>query len=156
MARLLTHIVNRANIWMIESRGGARLALKTFSRSQCAKRLRQNLDRDLAMEPGVPSLIDFAHTALTDGRQDLVGAEPLTGWRRLRVRAQTLIATVLRSVSCPFLMGKLVRTGDHPDITDEPLVRIEREHGERPRSVPHHDPRLSIDRCLAPNYIWGY
>ena len=37
--------------------------------------IRQNLDRDLAIELGVASAVDFAHSALADGRDDLVRAE---------------------------------------------------------------------------------
>jgi hypothetical protein len=43
MARFLTHVVDSANIWMIERRGGAGLALETLSCSVSSKRLETEL-----------------------------------------------------------------------------------------------------------------
>src|ERR1017187_8779870 len=77
MARGLTHVVNSANIGVIERRRGARLALETFPRSLSRKGLRQNLNRYVAMEPRVACLIHLAHATLADGGKDLIGAEPL-------------------------------------------------------------------------------
>ena len=39
------------------------------------KLFRQSLDRDMAVELRVASPVDFAHTALPDGRDNLVNAE---------------------------------------------------------------------------------
>ena len=75
MARRFTHVVNGANIGMIERRSGARLALETLSRSLGRKGLRQNFDGYVAMKPRVARPIHLAHAALADGRKDFVGAE---------------------------------------------------------------------------------
>ncbi len=43
------------------------------------ERFREDFDRDLAAELGVPGTINFAHTARTDGREDLVLRQPGSG-----------------------------------------------------------------------------
>ena len=82
MARRLTHVVNSANIGMIERRSGARLALETFSRSLVAKACGRTLIGYVAMEPRVARPIHLAHAALADGGKDFVGAEFLAGSER--------------------------------------------------------------------------
>ena len=75
MARRLTHVVNNANIRMIQRRSSARLALETFTRNFSRKGLRQDFDGYLAIQPRIPGPIHFAHTALTNRRDDFVRAE---------------------------------------------------------------------------------
>ena len=43
------------------------------------ERRRQNLDRDVAIEPRVARPVDFAHPARAERRHDLVRAEPCAG-----------------------------------------------------------------------------
>ena len=75
MARRFAHVVNHANIGMIQRRSGARLALETLSRRLRCKGLWQNFDGYFAMKPRVARLIHLAHSALADQRKDFVGAE---------------------------------------------------------------------------------
>ena len=75
MARRFADVVNRANVWMIERRSGARLALEAFPRVIRRKRLGQNLNCYVAMQPRVPGTVHLSHPALADGRKDFVRAE---------------------------------------------------------------------------------
>ena len=43
------------------------------------KRIRQDLQRDIAIELGVARAIDLAHAAGPKGREDLVGTKAITG-----------------------------------------------------------------------------
>ena len=42
----------------------------------------KNLDRDIAIEPGIPRAKHLAHPSRTDGRDDFVGANPAAGLYR--------------------------------------------------------------------------
>ena len=68
--------VNRRDIRMIERRERLRFARKA-QESVCVLRekLRQHLDRDVAIELGVPGAIDLAHPPGAQGGDDLVGAQ---------------------------------------------------------------------------------
>src|SRR6516162_3713617 len=64
LALVLTDIVNRANVGMIEGRGRLRFALETFeSLAVLGQCLGQELERHKPVQPGVFRLVDHTHTA---------------------------------------------------------------------------------------------
>ncbi len=69
-----THIVNLADIRMIECRDGPRFPFKP-----CGKRCLRNLHRHIAVQLGVARLPYFTHPAFADRRKDLVAAEFVAG-----------------------------------------------------------------------------
>jgi hypothetical protein len=69
---------------VIESRCGARLALKSISCSLGRKRSRQNFDGYLTMQPRIPRPIHLAHAAFADGLFDLVRSEAGSGVKNSR------------------------------------------------------------------------
>ena len=76
----LTDVVDRQDVGMVESRGGARLLLEALAAVGVGGGgLRQDLDRDVAAEFGVPRAIDLAHPARAQRREDLVRAEAGAG-----------------------------------------------------------------------------
>src|ERR1700681_2736335 len=75
MARRFADVVNRANVWMIERRSGARFALEAFPRGIRRKRLGQHFNGDVAIQPRVAGAIYLAHAAFADGRKDFIRAE---------------------------------------------------------------------------------
>ena len=91
----LTDVVNRANILMIQSRRRLRLALEA---GQCLRvsgnLLRQKLESDETVEPGVLSLIDNTHPAATQLIDDAVVRDRLSDKLRrghcLNVRLESL------------------------------------------------------------------
>jgi hypothetical protein len=60
---------------MVERREQFRLPLETRQpiRILC-ERVRQDFDRNVALQPGITSAIHFPHPASTNGRENLVGA----------------------------------------------------------------------------------
>ena len=78
-AVLVADVVKGADVRMRELRDRLRLALEPladFGRGR--EMLRQNLDRDRALEPRVLRLVDLAHPSGADRREDLVGTETRT------------------------------------------------------------------------------
>ena len=73
-------VVQRADVRMVERRDGARFALEALAElgigGECVG---QDLDRDDAIEPRVARLVDLAHAAGADEREDFVGAEAGAG-----------------------------------------------------------------------------
>jgi hypothetical protein len=67
------NVVERVDIRMIQRRDQARLALEAFAKARGG-----NFDRHIAPEPRIVGAIHFAHSALADQREDLVGAESLS------------------------------------------------------------------------------
>ena len=60
-------------MWMVQSGGGARFALKAFeSLAVLGKMFRQELQGDEAAELGVLSLVNHTHAAATKPLQDAV------------------------------------------------------------------------------------
>ncbi len=58
------HLVNRKNVGMIQRRGGTCFLLETAQAIGIgSQRLRQHLDRDFAVQPGVVRAIHLAHAA---------------------------------------------------------------------------------------------
>jgi len=73
-------VVDAADVRMVQSRDGARLALETGSQIGIAGDLgRQDLDRDRPIEPRVACAVDFTHPARADQRDDVVRAETAAG-----------------------------------------------------------------------------
>ena len=66
-----TEIVECADMRVIQGRYGTRLALEA-----CAEFLAADLNGDGSIQAGIMGSVHFAHTALADGRQDLVRSQP--------------------------------------------------------------------------------
>jgi hypothetical protein len=79
-AALVPDVVERADVRMVQRRDRLRLALEPRLELRVRRKVaRQNLDRDLALEPRVLRAPDLTHTACADGRDDLVRAEERPG-----------------------------------------------------------------------------
>ena len=75
-AILIPHIVNRQNVRVRQRRHRPGLALEARERvGICGHRLRQDLDRDVAVEPGVPRAVHLSHSARAERSENLVGAQ---------------------------------------------------------------------------------
>jgi len=69
--------VNLRDVRMIERRERLRLALETHQAIGVeGKRLRQDLERNITIEPRVAGPVDLAHPASTERRREGVGPEP--------------------------------------------------------------------------------
>ena len=65
-------VVDSQDVRMIQPPGGACLLFETTDAARVrGERLRDQFDRDLAIETRVPRLVDLAHAAGADGRDDL-------------------------------------------------------------------------------------
>ena len=70
---VLADVVDRADVRMVQRRGGAGLALEALQRLPGRGELgRQELERDLAAQPRVLGLVDDAHAAAADPVEDAV------------------------------------------------------------------------------------
>src|SRR6266700_7528257 len=73
LAILLPGVIDRANIRMIQRGCGLRLPLETSQGlSVSGNLLRQKLESDETMEPGVLGLVDHTHTAAAQLLQDAI------------------------------------------------------------------------------------
>ena len=73
LVRVLPDVVNGADVGMIQSRGGLRLALKSGQRLRVAEHLfRQELEGNKAMQAGVLGLVDHTHAAAAQLFDDVV------------------------------------------------------------------------------------
>ena len=82
-ALVLLDRVEDDDVGMGERRHRARFALEAGDQPGIARdAVGQHLDRDLAVEPGVASAIDLAHTAGAEWLEDLVGSETGAGGER--------------------------------------------------------------------------
>ena len=73
-------LYKRADVGMREVRDGARFTVEAFAKLRVpGERVRQDLDRDRAIETGVTSLIHLPHPAGPERREDFVGAEEGAG-----------------------------------------------------------------------------
>jgi hypothetical protein len=79
MARFFTHVVDSADIRVIERASGADLPLETPARSISGRSLRQNFDGHLAIESQVSRLIYLTQTSRADKRKDLIGSKFVAG-----------------------------------------------------------------------------
>jgi hypothetical protein len=72
-AGVLSDIVNRADMRMIEGRGGAGLALEPFDRTRIPRQfLGEEFQRDGTSQARVFGPVDDAHAALTQLFQDVI------------------------------------------------------------------------------------
>jgi hypothetical protein len=79
-AILLAHVVQRADVRMIELRDRPGLAIKALAELRIGcKGVRENLDRDRAIEPRVSGFVHLSHPTGADERQDFVWAEASAG-----------------------------------------------------------------------------
>ena len=70
---LLLDIVDGRNAWMVEAGENLRFSLEPSEPIRIAgKRLRQDLQRDLAVQRGIGGLIDLAHPTLANEGGDIV------------------------------------------------------------------------------------
>ncbi len=75
-AVLFAHVVQRADMGVIQTRDGLRFALESPAHvGVVGEVLGQHLDGNRAAEPRVGGLVDLAHPAGADGGFDSVGAE---------------------------------------------------------------------------------
>ena len=80
---MLVDVVNGADVGMIERRGGLGLAPETLqSRAVPGESLRQELERDESVQPGVFGLVDDAHTPAAQFLEDTVVRNSLAHHRR--------------------------------------------------------------------------
>jgi hypothetical protein len=74
-AVVLAHVVQRADVWMIELRDRAGLAIEALAELRIQReRFGEDLDGDRALEPRVARAIHLAHPARAERRADLVWA----------------------------------------------------------------------------------
>jgi hypothetical protein len=84
-ALLAAEIVDREDVGVRERSDGLRLPLEAPERVRVLGEIpREDLDRDLPVEPRVPRAEDDAHPALAELGEDLVGSEPGPGVDRHR------------------------------------------------------------------------
>src|SRR5882762_2354872 len=80
---LLTDVVNRADVWMVQRRGGLRFALETGEGLRVSSDLiGQELQRNEAMQPSILGLVDHTHAATAQLLQDAVVRNSLAEHRR--------------------------------------------------------------------------
>ena len=73
-------VVDGDDAGSVEGGGGARLLLQPRHPIGIAReQRRQDLDRDVAVQPRIARLVDLAHAAGAQQRQDFVGAQAGTG-----------------------------------------------------------------------------
>jgi hypothetical protein len=84
-AFVLSHVVKRADVGMIERRGGLGLTLESPAAVLTRRAARgQPFERDDTLEPRVSRSVDLPHAADADEREDLVRAEASAGCERGR------------------------------------------------------------------------
>src|ERR1700691_4278952 len=83
VALLLTDIVNRADVGMVQGGGGLRFALESRESLRIARDiLRQKFQRDEALEARVFGLVNDTHPSAAELFDDAVVGEGLPDWRR--------------------------------------------------------------------------
>ena len=89
---LVSHVVESADVRVVELRESFRLPLEALAPLGArGEVLAQYLDRDRSIEPRIAGLVDLPHPARSDGSDDLVGTELLTGAERHPNLAEGLI-----------------------------------------------------------------
>jgi hypothetical protein len=74
------HRVDGDDVRMVERGNALRFALESGAAVRVrGGGLRQNLDRDRAIQPGITGAIDLAHCARAERRHDFVRTEPTAG-----------------------------------------------------------------------------
>jgi hypothetical protein len=76
------HIVQVANVGMVQRRYGSGFTLEPFTLVAVGRKLRrQNLDRDRAVKTYVTRLVDLAHPAGPEEPEDVMRTEARAGWQ---------------------------------------------------------------------------
>ena len=79
-AILRAHVMQLANVRMIQRRDGARLTFEALSCISLVGHVsRKNLDGNAAVEPGIAGAIHFAHAARSKRPENLVRPKPCAG-----------------------------------------------------------------------------
>src|SRR6185503_6028166 len=74
---LMSDIVQRADVWMVQRGNGTGLPLESRSRLPVACDVRgEHLDSDLPSEPRIAGAIDLAHAAGADQGGDFIRSDP--------------------------------------------------------------------------------
>jgi hypothetical protein len=82
-AVVIADIEERADVGVGELREGTRFAVEPLAQLRVGgERTGQHLDRDGPIEPRIAGLVDLAHAAGADGRDDLVGSKACAGRQR--------------------------------------------------------------------------
>jgi len=77
---LMTDVVERADVGVVERRDRLRLALEAVAELRVLRELGgKDFDRDAAIESGITRAIHLAHATGSDRRDDFIWAEPCTG-----------------------------------------------------------------------------
>src|SRR5205823_4432711 len=77
---VVTNVVQSADVRMIQSSHGVSFAVEPFAKLRIGGEGRgQNFDRDRAIEAGIASFVNLAHSAGASERDDLVGAKASAG-----------------------------------------------------------------------------
>jgi hypothetical protein len=85
--------IDRSDVRMIERSEEARFALKARDPLRIvAEPVGDNLDRDVAAQPGIAGAIDLSHPAGPDGRVDLIQADANAGLERHLLRLGGIIS----------------------------------------------------------------
>ena len=75
-ALVLAHVVQRANVRVIQAGDGLRLALEPLLEvGVCGDMRGEDFDGDGAVQAGVAGFVHLAHAARAEGGEDFVGAE---------------------------------------------------------------------------------
>ena len=99
-ARLVPDVVEREDVWMVQSRHRTRLALEAREPIGVALGLGgEHLDGDLAAEARVAGAIDLAHPAAANRADDFVGSETCADGYGVE-RAQSPAISWLGSARC--------------------------------------------------------
>ena len=79
---VLTEVVNATDVWVLEPGGRLRLAAEPSERNLAAANpLAEDLDRDPALQLGVPSLVDLPHATGCYEFLDPVGPQNAALWK---------------------------------------------------------------------------
>ena len=85
--------VDRTDVWVIERRQQSRFPLEAGATIRIGRpRSGQTLERDVAPERRIAGLVDFAHAADTEDRENSVRPDLATDERRRRRHLQWLVA----------------------------------------------------------------
>ena len=122
-APLVADVVDRQDIRMRKSGDRPGLALEPGERLGILfESLRQNLDSDIAAEPGILRPVHLPHSSRAQGRQDLVGAEARSSRDRHRICPDsTLAGPLLRDE--PRLSQQVREAGVVPQVVVQYRVR---------------------------------
>src|SRR5262249_1536845 len=95
---LLPDVVNRADVRMVQGRGGSGLALKSLHRMVVLGNfIGQEFESDLATEPGIFGLVDHTHATAPQFLQDAVVRDGLAEHGSASVSFAAIIGSTLQA-----------------------------------------------------------